>query len=92
MPRWASRITLELTDVRVERVQEISEADCKAEGCSREPDHGGFYGPDGTPLLKPTFRVLWDSLNAKRGYGWDTNPWVWVLTFKQEKSDDRTKH
>jgi hypothetical protein len=90
MPRWASRITLELTGVRVERVQDISEADAIAEGV--EPvvtmgTHRTFvnYAP-GLPahlLARDSYRTLWDSLNEKRGYGWDANPWVWVLEFRR---------
>ena len=72
MPRWASRITLEITEVRVERVQEISPPDIVAEG----------YDSFGIPSGAFWFKDLWDSLNAKRGYGWDANPWVWCLTFK----------
>jgi hypothetical protein len=75
MPRWASRLTLELTDVRVQRVQEISEEDAIAEGCVR------FEAAPGTPEPKAAFAALWDSLNAKRGFGWNQNPWVWALTF-----------
>lgn len=76
MPRWASRLTLEITEVRVQRVQEISEGDAIAEGCFDEKEHDGS-------LPTEVFRVLWDSLNAKRGYAWDSNPWVWALTFKR---------
>jgi hypothetical protein len=71
MPRWASRITLEITGVRVERVQDISADDARAEGVS---------APDVLPRSK--FATLWDSINAKRGYGWDMNPWCWCVEFK----------
>jgi len=73
MPRWASRITLEIVNVRVERVQDICERDLKAEGCPEEWQE--LY-------LQDWFAFLWNSINAKRGYGWDTNCYVWVLTFK----------
>ena len=76
MPRWASRITLEITEVRVERVQEITAGDCTNEGI---PYEGGDYV---TMKVFAKFHKLWDSLNAKRGYGWATNPWVWVISFK----------
>ena len=78
MPHWASRITLEVTDVRVERVQDISEADAEAEGAPPilvPPDGGGAPFTEG-------FMDLWDSINAKRGFGWDANPWVWVVAFR----------
>ncbi len=82
MPRWASRITLEITGVRVERLQDISEEDCclemgaplKWEGEGPEP-----YKRD----LRGRFAFLWDSINAKRGYSWASNPWVWVVEFKK---------
>ena len=70
MPRWASRILLEITDIRIERVQEITPEDCEAEGILGETQP------------KAAFRARWDSINAKRGFGWDVNPWVWVITFK----------
>lgn len=81
MPRWASRILLEITSVRIERVQDISEADAIAEGC-------GFvrpYNPAWSDMDMPRedFRELWDSINAKRGFGWDANPWTWVIEFKR---------
>jgi hypothetical protein len=74
MPRKVSRITLEVTGVRVERVGDISTADCAAEGIQLQP------GRD-TEHLRRDFRTLWDSINGKRGYGWATNPWVWVVEF-----------
>ena len=78
MPRWASRITLELTDVRVQRVQEITENDAIAEGA--RPDH---MAPDARDHVA-AFRALWDSINGgKRGFGWDANPWAWCLTFRR---------
>ena len=79
MPRWASRITLEITGVWVERVQEISEENAKAEGVTPS-----IVGQDLDHLrYRAGFQSLWDSINAKRGYGWDANPWVWVLTFRR---------
>lgn len=79
MPRWASRITLEVVSVRAERVQEISEEDAKAEGILPYPDVGV-----GVNYLLP-YRNLWESINARRGYGWSINPWVWVIEFKRIK-------
>jgi hypothetical protein len=76
MPRWASRITLTITDVRVQRVQDISEEDAFVEGIS-----GGDWLGD--PVGE--YAKLWSSINAKRGYSWDTNPWVWALTFRRER-------
>lgn len=80
MPRWASRITLIVTDVRVQRLQEISEADAWAEGVEdcREADGGRSIPGHGRDL----FQSLWDSLNASRGYGWDANPWLAAYTFR----------
>jgi len=80
MPRWVSRITLEITDVPVERIQEISEKDARAEGCWLTPKGIGHYSID-----PPEFDSVWNSINLKRGYGWDTNPWVWVIEFRRIK-------
>jgi len=76
MPRWASRITLDITGVRLERVQEISLDDCYAEGISLTDEKR-------LSQLRFYYATLWDSINAKRGFGWDKNPWVWVLEFKR---------
>ena len=66
MPRWASRITLEVVNVRVQRLQEITHEDARCEG---------FDSIDG-------FALLWDRINEKRGYGWHANPWVWAVEFR----------
>lgn len=91
MPRWASRLTLVVTDVRVQRLQEISEEDAKAEGAylGRAPNSvlWTFDGKRGRAIPQDAFRDLWGSLNAKRGYGWDTNPWVCALTFEVHRSN-----
>ncbi len=77
MPRWASRILLEITGVRVERLQDISEADAKAEGVTLPPSTCNMY--DG--IWRDGYRDLWESIN---GHGsWDANPWVWVIEFKR---------
>lgn len=93
MPRWASRITLEITEVRAERVQEISEADVIKEGVLPSifdiPDYKvGDTSQVGDISLLSGFKSLWDSLNAKRGYSWESNCWVWVLAFKLIKSNE----
>jgi len=82
MPRWASRITLEVLRVRVERLQEISYADAEAEGI--DPLKTELYPHTNRGYkCQRAYRVLWDSINAKRGYGWDKNPWVWVVEFRR---------
>lgn len=92
MPRWASRIALRITDVRVERLQGISEEDAIAEGLTswsneKQPGvtHYGVAMVDEVWSTDPrlVFSRLWDSINAKRGYGWDANPWVWVVSFEK---------
>jgi len=80
MPRWASRIDLEITGLRAERLQEIIAGDCTKEGIVYED---GDYV---TMKVFDKFRLLWDSLNAKRGYGWDTNSWVWVISYERIRS------
>ena len=76
MPRTYSRITLEITDIRVERLQDITNNDAKSEGVEPEVLSGHYYYLSG-------YHDLWQDLNAKRGYPWESNPWVWVISFKQ---------
>jgi len=80
MPRWASRITLEIKNVRVERVQDISPSDCLKEGL--EPVSLYDLDCDAEYKKKDEFIALWNSIKEKRGYGWEKNPWVWVIEFE----------
>lgn len=81
MPKWAARIWLEITGLRSERLQEITGEDAIQEGWPREKELFPNVNTESKALS--WFGRLWDSLNAKRGYGWDTNPWVWVIEFKR---------
>lgn len=75
MPRWASRITLKVTGVHIEKLQHMTRGDAMAEGC---PFPNMAKGPN--PL--DWFRELWDGINGKGS--WASNPWVWVYEFKRE--------
>lgn len=86
MPRWASRLTLELTEVRVERLQAISEVNARAEGCHHNGpcDHArrsceeiGCFGPNS---YRGVYADLWNSIDGPGS--WEANPWVWVLSFR----------
>ena len=84
MPRWASRITLEVTGVRVERLQDISEADAYAEGIEQtdfieEAEHQ--EPATGAPPGRYAYRALWESINGPDS--WTANPWVWAVEFKR---------
>jgi hypothetical protein len=94
MPRWASRITLEITEVRVERLHEISESDCWAEGIE---EIDGMFG--NTAIIdmanrlgcciddaKPTYACLWESINGPGS--WAANPWVWAVSFRRLEAPD----
>lgn len=91
MPRRASRLTLTVSEVRIQRLQDISEADAIAEGCpvSTVPGTIGHplcqvgFNEMGTPIF--WFRKLWNNLNAERGFGWDANPWVVAVTSTVER-------
>lgn len=89
MPRWACRTVVEITEIRVERLQEISEEDAKAEGVNRIA-HGrdGYYysafraepSPDNWIDPVDAYRELWESIHGKGS--WERNDWVWAITFK----------
>ena len=97
MPRWASRLTLEVTDVRVERLQGISEEDARAEGveASQEPFTYGWRNYGQTEFVaehiayfvtaREAFASLWESINGPGS--WAANPWVWVIEFKRLGGD-----
>jgi len=94
MPKWACRLWLKVKNVRVERVQEISDADVQAEGImERGTWREEIYDDEGRPNggwlnWQETFEVVWDSINAKRkGCAWDDNPWVWVIEFERTERD-----
>ena len=85
MPRWASRITLEITEVRVERLQDITEKDAKAEGCSNDTDWDWkptYNDPDsgGHPTYRRDYQEVWESINGKGS--WSANPWIWAISFQ----------
>jgi hypothetical protein len=76
MPRWASRVTLRITDIRVERLQDISCADAEAEGAGHE---AGLTGGQ----AREAFALLWNTINGPGA--WEANPWVWVVAFERVK-------
>ncbi len=80
MPRWATRITLEITDVRVDRLQDISEADAKAEGVMSEQE-AAASGLAWFDKPRRAFWFLWKAINGTDS--WDANPWVWVIEFRR---------
>ena len=93
MPRKLSRIILEITDIRVERVQDISVQDAKdegirvhANGCKDGLAYGCYNGDEcvNNVCRQPIeyYKQIWNSLNAKRGFSWESNSWVWVISFK----------
>lgn len=88
MPRWASRLMLDVTAVRIERLQDISEGDAYREGCNfvcMRPDGEdcgtAIYGPHG-------FLSLWEEINGSGS--WDANPWIWVIEFKRTEDQPCT--
>lgn len=90
MPKWACRTWLEITEIRVQRVQEISEEDCIAEGINRIHHGRGFYyysalrdEPHPKNFVDPeyAYKELWESINGPGS--WDANPWVWAISFRK---------
>lgn len=91
MPRWASRLTLRATEIRVQRVQKISQEDaidegiqCMGDAIQREDDKE--YILHSADCCQETFAHLWDEINDKPGRTWGDNPWVWAVTFEKETS------
>ena len=84
MPRWASRISLRVVEVRVQRLQEISEEDALAEGLPEAP--ANLDPLQGIPWLsaRERFQGLWDDINAKPDRTWEDNPWVWIVGFERK--------
>jgi len=93
MPRWASRLTLSVTEVRVERLQDISEADAVAEGIRLMRDGGGMLvGREGPgkfvtpwPTAREAFTDIWESIHGANA--WDANPWVAAITFEVHRAN-----
>lgn len=96
MPREFSRISLRVTDVRVERLHDISEADAKAEGVEIDEETGAYWGAEGGGVMPGAtsrysratlaFADIWRSINGEAS--WVANPWVWAVSFTVEKSAD----
>lgn len=101
MPRWASRLWLEVTDVRVQRLQDISEADILAEGaplCDQHRDHTQDGSnphmcvtnegePWATQSPRAWYHRLWDTIRTAKGERWDDNPWIVAVTFKVHREN-----
>jgi len=85
MPRRFSRMTLDVVEVRCEHLQDITVEDIIAEGLSTT-----LREHDACCDLRDQWVELWNSINAKRGYGWDTNPLVWVITFRNTTEEAKT--
>jgi hypothetical protein len=80
MLRKVSRITLQIKNIRVERLQDISWHDAKREGVEIETGPGGMFYPNSYKLA---FKDLWNSINESRGFGWNSNCFVWVIEFEK---------
>ncbi|WP_432675078.1 hypothetical protein [Delftia sp. 11MD] len=97
MPRWASRISLEITALRAQRLQDISDADARAEGieCMAGDPECGYRNyldqasQDWSLSPRESFRSLWESINGPAS--WAKNPWVWVVEFERAKATEKGK-
>jgi hypothetical protein len=92
LPRPFSRLSLEITNVRVERLQEITFSDIRAEGkkCPEHDFHSGFCASE-CAALRGEWATGWDKINGKRkDCDWSSNPWVWVIAFERAESEPRT--
>lgn len=91
MPRWISRLTLELSDIRIQRLQEVSVCDALAAGAHFHagPEVWTADGDHRSSLSNPraSFACYWDSVVAQRGFRWDANPWVAAVTFKAHRQN-----
>jgi len=88
MPQWASRITLEITGVRVERIQNVTDAKVRAEGVLpvHHLDSVDYFPGFATRMVELPVEVFpgkWDAIYEAKGFGWDANPWVWVIEFER---------
>jgi hypothetical protein len=81
MPAWAVRLWAQVESVRPERVQDITEEGALAEGILKS-ENTGRYIPGNCDYATWAYEILWDTINAPLGKGWDTNPWVWVLKYR----------
>lgn len=101
MPKGACRLFLRVTDIRVERLQDITDTDAQKEGvsyelaseCGYEKWYPSYYDPDsgGYPDWKEAFGMTWDETNKHRkngAYAWDKNPWVWVISFERTEKPE----
>ena len=82
MPKIAARLFLEVKDIQVERLQNITEEDAIAEGVA-QMEWRDYFGNVRPTTPKESFSQLWNSINAKRGYAWELNNWVWVVEFER---------
>ncbi len=83
MPRWAARLILEITAIRAGRIQDITEAEAKAEGMSFNEEYYQFGRDYGAETYSELFKRFWDSIYRKKGFGWAVNPWVWITDFRK---------